>query len=405
LSAACLPAVKAAAADRAREIEQEGKLAEAIEAVAAAEDLDSAAQAYARGNNLGSSSIRLHETFMVRLLKFGLPKTAAYPARRLLGLDQHNALAWSVVGYVHARNGELAKAFDATVTAVRLAQDNPSVLGNAGQLVAWYEYDQSTAKLSAGAKYWLDQARAELVANQDFAATYDKLAAAYQAVAKYDREIAAAKGEVGRLESQLASANSEYKSIMRDIDSCSSRSNELTRELNRCYPTHDPMADHLESSCGQHAGELTGQIRQEEAAIEDLRRRADETMRANADQISAIQSELNAYQGKLGALQTERGLAAKRIAGLFRWDPPAVNGVVTPEVVLVVEDFAVRLPRPGVDPGDHEGMAAQRLRVARLYVSNNFREQAATILTEMLHAYGSTKAAEEGRLLLVAIQG
>ncbi len=79
------------------------KLAKLIGVVTNAKEPSSAAAAYARANAIDSCNVKLHETYMFRMLKFGLPKIAVYPARVLVTLKRDHAPAWSVIGYMHGR--------------------------------------------------------------------------------------------------------------------------------------------------------------------------------------------------------------------------------------------------------------------------------------------------------------
>ena len=404
LSAGCLWAAMSAAAEppdrppeEAPEAGRERGLAEAIEAIAAAEDPDSAAAAYARGNNLDSSSIRLHETFMVRLLKFGLPKTAVYPARALVGLDRNHALAWSVIGYVHGCKGELAKAFDATMTAVKNMQDDPSVLSNAGQLAAWYDHERKTPNVSAAAHRLLEQMRNELAGKKEFAASYENIANAYKqlgvVIAEYDRKLSAIEAEVLTLQRQFAQAESDFRTIANEIDARNLVINDLKAKLSYWYSVHLPHHEtYAYDDCIHNQDDLKQQIYDEEAAVDRL---WPEAYRIR-NEAQAIYSEAKVREKSLGPLRAERDQAVNQVYRHLAWGPPAVDGVVT----LEVERFEHRKPEPVAIPDDPEVLAAQRLRVARLYITNSLSKKAMEILAEIVATRGSTNAAQEAKSLL-----
>ena len=142
-----------AAADRAR------RLAEFVQAVRDADHPRQAITAYARGCAVDASRPEIHEAQMRRMLRFGLPKIALFPARSLVAIQPDNGLAWGVLGYVHGQRGELAEAFAASIRAAEHARDNPSILHNAGQLVAWYDHELELPKLPDRAKRSLSRIR------------------------------------------------------------------------------------------------------------------------------------------------------------------------------------------------------------------------------------------------------
>ncbi|MHC4982737.1 MAG: hypothetical protein ACYTF6_06170 [Planctomycetota bacterium] len=378
------------------EAKRQRVVAELIESIAEAKDPPSAAETYARGKVIDPANVELHETYMERMLKFGLPKIAVYPARDLLNLDPHHGTAWRVIGYLHAQKGEMAKAFDAIITAVRHIQDNPSLSSNAGQLAAWCEYEPDLPKLSPAARHWLKETREELAGNEDFAASYDKIAEAYEqrskALADYDEKISAGQVALAAQRSQLRSAETIYNSITFEANSHSARISELDRELQLCQVKHHPDASHTEAECMAHTEQLRKRIWEEETALEDALERAADSAR----DVAPIRSQVNQQEANLAGLNAGRDRADKRVYKLLAWEPPAVDGVVTAEV----ERFDYSKLRRGRAPDDPEALAAQRLRVAQLYMRHNLTEKAVEILTQICKLYASTEAGAEARPLL-----
>lgn len=375
-------------------------LAKLTQAVAEAKDPSSAAAAYARANVVDPSNVKLHEIYMVKMLKFGMLKVAIYPARALVGLDGKHILAWSVIGYVHGKKGELVQAFEATMLAVEHMQDNPSVTNNAGQLVAWFDRDPDAPQVSAAARRVLEQVRGKLAANKEYAQAYQRVAEAYKERAslraEFESKLPAAEATVRTLRQQVTEVDSEYRAIADDIDSRNRLIDSMRRELGYYYwYNHYPNGEYNHYRQLRRT-ELRDRIRDEERTVDQLRQQA-YRIRSAAE---TIRAELIAREKSLAAFRDDRDKAMGRVYRQFRWDPPAVDGVVTPEV----EYFVYRAPIGTKVAEDPEALAAQRLKIAKLYTDHKLPEKALEILTEIVTTYGSTKSAEQARSMLDAMK-
>ena len=113
------------------------KLAAFIRAIRRAEDPREALSAYAKGCSISRLNAELHTAHVRRMLQFGRPETAYYPAQAAVRLEPENGMAWGVLGYVHGKRHRLEEALAAAVRAAKYAPDDNSILHNAGQLVAW----------------------------------------------------------------------------------------------------------------------------------------------------------------------------------------------------------------------------------------------------------------------------
>ncbi|MHC4984064.1 MAG: hypothetical protein ACYTF6_12965, partial [Planctomycetota bacterium] len=378
------------------EAERARKVAQLTEAVAAAEDPSSAAAAYARANAMDSTNVKLHETYMNRMLKFGLPKIALYPARTLMLLEPEHGMAWSVIGYMHGREGEFAEAFHATMLAAKQLQDNPSVLNNAGQLAAWYDNEPDLPELSAASRRWLEQIRGRLEKTEEYVRAYERTVEAYKQrfarSAEYEQKLPAAEVAISVLRGQLAEAEAEYRAIADRIDFRSRLIDSLKRELYYAYWYARDVEGNLHSYYRFRRQELRDRIRGQERDIEWLRQEA-YGVRAAA---GSIQMELKIREKELEVLRGKLQKAIDQVYRRLRWDPPAVDGVVTAEV----ERFIYTQPKPGTVSEDPEVLAARRLKAARLYIRHDIRDKAIEILTEIITDYRSTEAAEEAGSML-----
>jgi len=382
------------------EAERAARVAELIEAVAEAEDPSSAAAAYTRANAMDRSSVKLHETYMARMLKFGLPQIAAYPARELVRIDRDHSRALSVIGYIHGTQRELAEAFDATIQAVRNMQDNPSVLGNAGQLAAWYKNERNRPKVSPAIQQWLEQALPELAKKKEFAQAYERMADGYKQQAelkdKYEQKLRTTEIAMLALRQQLAKAEGEHRTVASKIDSHNWTIDGLKVQQEHFWRLCLTDTDNYDHNNRVRYEDVTEQIRREELIVDRLRAEAQNIRSAAA----AIMAEMKVREKETSALRNEMEKAMKRIYESFRWDPPAVDGVVTPAVERFVYTQLPKASQPSDDP---EVRAAQKVKVAQNYAANNIPKKALEILTEIVTTYGSTKAAEEAKSLLTTM--
>ncbi len=278
-------------------------------------------------------------------------------------------------------------------------QDNPAVLNNAGQLAAWY--DNEVPKVSDAARRWLEQMRPKLAKKTEYAQAYARVArACKQRVAlqaEYDKKLPPAEASAMALKRQLAQVNSQYRSVANEIDSRNRLINSLERELRYYHWYHrSEYGDYYYYYRRRRREELRDRIRNEEQAVDQLRRQA-YRIRAEAELLSA---ELGVREKALAALRAERDEALGRVYRRFRWDPPAVDGVITPEV----EHFVHARPKRATVSEDPEVLADKRLKVARMYIRHQLPEKALEILTELITRYGSTKAARHARVLLEQMQ-
>jgi len=376
---------------------REQKVASLLEQVRTAVHPGAAAAAYARANALKPGNVEVHETYLKRMLRFGLPQIAMYPARSLVAIEPNHALAWAVLGYLDGREEKLPEAFSATMRAIGELGADPSVLNNAGQLAAWYDYDPGVPRLSDAARRRLAQSREELSKKREFTEAYARVAKAYQqrdAVrAKYAKLVPPVEEATRALESQLAEIKLQFDSLAAEIDARNRTIETLERELNHYYwYGYGVPADYSYWYVQQRRAYLRDRIHEEQAAVDVLRQQLYRVRTAGEQ----VETELDAGKERLNALVSERDHALNKPYRMLRWDPPAVGGVVTPEV----EYDGGLWNRSAVAPDDPEALAAQRLRVAQLYLRHDMPDKARAILLDLLEKYGSTESALPARVLL-----
>ncbi len=373
-----------------------------IQAVSQADDPRAAMSAYARGCAINRSNTEIHDAYMRRMLKFGLPKIAYYPARELVLLDPNNALAWGVVGYMQGKRGELEEAFSATIRSLEKRRDDPSVLHNAGQLAAWYENEPNLPKLSDSARRSLAQMKEELLANKQYSSAYETIQAAYKQsadlTAQLDKQIVAAEAEVSAIRQTRMELEGRFREINDEIDRRNRTIDECWRELRggsvSYYRDDTGRTVSYRRYSRAYRDDLYDRIHQGEREVERLKsERGGVQSRGRAALV-----ELKGKEAVMVRLKQQMLKAKIRTEQTFRWDPPAVNGVVTPEV----EHFPVTTRQAA--PADPETQAGQRLKLAQLYIRHEMNEKAVEILEGILEDYDSTRAADQAKILLAKLK-
>ena len=370
-----------------------------IRDVAEADDPRSAMSAYARGCSIDRNSAALQNAYMERMLKFGLPKIAYHPARLLVRIDPNNSLAWGVVGYMHGKRGELEKAFAATMRSLEKHRDDPSVLHNAGQLAAWYDSTLNPPKVSDRARRTLSKMKKELAGKKPYSSAYEEIKSVCARRAllmeQLEKKVAVIEAEVLPVRKAGRELDSQVREINDEIDRCKRTIDELWREVRTgvVYRDVDGRLVHRRHS-RRYRDDLYDRIDREEQALARFK----SERRRFRSRSNALLADLKDKEARLDQLKRQmRGLKVGTDR-IFRWDPPAVDGVFTPEA----EHFPIST-RPAV-PRDPETQAGQRLKLARLYLRHKMNDKATVILEGILEDYGSTKVAKEAKVLLAKIK-
>jgi len=384
------------------------QLAECIRLVREAKEPQQAIEAYARGCALRPTDARVREVYMRRMLRFGLPQIAVYAAQVLVQLQPDNHLAWAVIGHRHGKRKEWAQAFEATAVALEGLASDPSVLYNMGQLVAWQEAQTPLPKLSDRARRVVAQKKAHLEAAAQYVKGYRAIRAFYDTQAKIAREFDA---KIEEAEAQATAVLEQGRAIDAAIRSLNDRTKihereirRLKRQLDDTYfrpsyvDAHGRIIHDLEDSIlvRQYRRTLRDRILDERRAIDELaagiaslRRKAQPVLR-----------ELARLRGEVQKLKKDKQQAASGVERAFRWDPPAVDGVVTPEAK---QPFALEIKKPPAKAVGPQEQAARQLRLAKLYLASQMDDKAAAILQALIAKYPKTPAAQEARALLEPI--
>ncbi len=376
-----------------------GRLEGFIQAIRDADYPSQAISAYARGCAVDRTQPEIHEAYMRRMLQFGLPRIAQYGARALVAMQDDNGMAWGVLGYMAGRKGDLADALSSMIRAAEGAPDNVGILHNSGQLFAWYENDPEVPVLSDRTKRAMSRLREQLAEREPFAKAYREIVSAYKDQNNQSKALAekidVAQAEAVALEQLALEVDRKIRDLNDEIAYRDDVIDSLQRDLYR------PSWGGYRDSSGRYwyyplpdapyASETRRRIREEERTIDRLQLEVRVLRREGL----GVLRDLSDKRAQVDGLREQMKAALERVQRRFRWDPPAVDGVVTDEV----EHFPLGPPPPAASQ-EPETLAQKRLEMAQLYLRHNLRDRAVEILQQLVKDYGDTKAAADARLLL-----
>lgn len=410
------------------------ELAGLIRQIAAADHPRAAIALYARASAIDRRSAELHHTQMTRMLRFGLPDVAYYPARVLTRLQGDDGQAWAVVGYRLGKSGQLGDALEATVrAATRKKEPAPSVMNNLGQLMAWYERQFRLPRLSPAVRRAMERHQDTWAEHKQFARAYRRMNEAYKQSGQFAEDIAGraaqARQQVRDAEQRALEINAQTRQLADEIDQRQARIQQL--RISRTYGTvirPYPYGPVYEEDVEYGGGVIisgrggyvrygrvyrtypydTGhriypagwrryvdeQIRQEQRAIDGLQ----QSRRALRILGTRTVRELKDAQATLDELDRDEDVLQQRPRDFFRWDPPAVGGVVyeaVDRVPLPEEDQG-----PAEVPMTAEQKARRRLALGQTYLANGLATRGRLILEEVVDRFPRTRAAAEAQTLI-----
>lgn len=378
------------------------RLAAPIRTIRTAKHGPDVVDAYRNARRIAPNSAALHEAFIRRMLKFGTVALAVGPARRLVKLDAYSGLAWGVLGYYDAAHTKrYAEALTSTVLAVKYAPKNPSILHNAGQLVAWYDGRGVATPLSEATGRILKEIRPRAAERPQFATSY---AAVRKALTDGSERRDQISVKLGPLRAALAEATEEYRTLrgdLRDIQAkITKRKNhisDLWEQIWRSYHHRRAAtrpARHGSAAEARFREALLEKINEEQDEIDDLEDHGKQIV----DQLKALQAKARRWKASVGELETELAAIECKAADVLGWRLPAIDGVVVAETSRLPMALKARPPRR---PSE---LAANELKLARLYLSNRLPARAKDILRKLISDYPATPAAKEAATLLAGLE-
>jgi len=365
------------------------RVAEFIAQVRQAAHPREAITAYARGCAVDRLNVELHNAHMRRMLQLGQPQLAYFPAQTLVRIQPENGTAWGVLGYLQGKKGKLADALVASIRAGRLAGGDPSILNNVGQLIAWYQGQPKPPKLSDANMRLIERLKKDLGERQPFVDAYARVSAAY---ARRDEEAA-------KVESKITIVEAEGQAARQEAEEADRKLRDLNDEIKLRKRTVGRLKGQLgalellgeESLRGfRRRAMLRARIRDAEQALDQAETKANQAARDGRAALAIMKRK--AFDLRKLRAEVEKVLAS--VEPSFRWDPPAVDGVVTP--------VAERMPplKTTTAPRTPESTAAKRLEMAKLYLANALTEKAVEMLRRIVLDYGATPAGARAKALL-----
>ncbi len=141
-----------------------------VQAIEQAPDPSAAIAAYAHGVSVAPGSHRLLAAFVDRMVDFDLPEVAYHQAQVLVDIDPTNGQAWAVLSHMSARHGQMMEALADIVQAANREPDSEFVQSTAGELLAWYDRNQSLVPDSL--RTALEKVRKEMSGQKAYADAY-----------------------------------------------------------------------------------------------------------------------------------------------------------------------------------------------------------------------------------------
>jgi tetratricopeptide (TPR) repeat protein len=409
LWAGCIPALGADGTAAAKKITPPpptwDRLSKAIKAVDSAKTADEAVAAYARGCSINRGSVRLQRAYLRRMLQFGRPDIAMFPAETLSKTDPTNGLAWGVIAYVWATRSQYHRALPVALKAAELEPENPSICQNAAQLLVWYEQATPTPSVPASVRGTIKKFQSASRSSKTFGAAYKQAKAAFGDIANDKKDVQQkiddVKKEADKIKKELDNVAGTIRSRGKSYDAERRRLDSLRRNLQRIE------YDMTRRSYSRGHDDIR---RRRDRALRDVRER-ERRMRLLVDEAKKLQTRKNALIGKHRAklaeikqLEGRKGALAAGVPRSFHWRPPAVDGVVTPVAKAAGKTPGKATPgkatppkvsRKALDVRVAEAEAADKLDLAKLYMGSKLNSSAKKLLREIIDTYPDTAAGKE----------
>ncbi len=374
-------------------------MVEWIVAIRDAKDVASAAKSYGKARTLDKDDVELYEEYMKKMLTFGHPKIAVYPAMELRRLQAKNGTAWGVLGYNDAKRGNYLLAFMSTIQGMALLPADPGIQNNTGILMAWYETRPLKPKLSVTLKALLEEHSQQWLEKAKYAKVHRKstteLSARVERIGKLKAKVTPAQKAAKAAASESSQATGRYRQYSAAIANLQ----DDVRALNQAYSRASRYRSTDTYTSRSRNYSLMSQIRSKISAktsqIYSLKR-SGYSLRSYAVKKAAVAKETKQTLHKAqSALKAE-----ERIKLSLTWMPPAVDGVITPE-----GEKPPKFTSTGGDPTSKPSASAAdvQLKMAKLLLQNNRTQKAKAILELIIKKYPDSKAAKEAAELLKGI--
>ena len=396
------------------EVEAPASMADLIQIIKTDQDPSVVLRSYTKACALNRMDPQLNSVYMRRMLLLGRPRAAYMSARILAKQDADAGLAWAVIGYMMGRSNKYLDAMTATARALEFNSDDSSIMNNAGQVSAWFDNAPAPPRLGDREKRIMDKLKGKFSKSKAYTDAYDRVNKVYTdcktSRAGFQDKLAASEGQYNKARTEELTLRAAIKRINSQIIQQNGKIKELEKELNR-------------NENRLRARDADGRYLYNHRAILAENTRLQNNLRAAEAKKAALQKEgapmvpkirIAAITGSklrkdIGIYRTNLKSIKPAILRQLRWDPPAVDGVFTAEARGLPTKPK---PRPTtrsattktkVSPSASEAAAGKKLKMAKLYVSNNKTKIARRLILEIFQEYPETKAAAEAKTLMKII--
>jgi hypothetical protein len=295
---------------------QAEKLAGLIKTIASAPAVSDATGAYAKGCDIDRQSLDLQRAYMLRLLQFHQAPLANAPAKALTASQPcSDGVAWGVVGYNSAVQGDYDAGLSAMLQAAQAAPDNQAILRDLGQLVAWYELQKPPPALTASDKALLAKVKTILAKDHAFDNSY-RTALLGQKTAANDQQ------QQVKHQADLASAQKDLDASQKSIADLQRQAQTLTQRLNN--EQQQLQGIRANAPANQNWQQHQNRIQQQQRTINQTQQQLFAVDQRGRDAVALHDTR----QKTLDGLNGKNVGAAGATPINFQWEPPIVPGMV-----------------------------------------------------------------------------
>jgi hypothetical protein len=365
-------------------------------------------RAYTRACADNRMNPELNSAYMRSMLLLGRPRAAYMSARILSAQDSDAGLAWAVIGYILGRSNKYLDSMTATARALEFNSDDPSILNNAGQLAAWFDNATATPRLGDREKRIMDKLKTKFQANKAYKDAYARINTVYAddkvKRATLDSNLTASENKYNEVRTEELTMRANLKRIRGQFIQLNKKLEELEKDLrqNRSrLNITDEFGRHVynQRSILAENTRIQKEIGEAEEKKNDLKKEG--TPMVPKVQVATkmglkLRKDIAGYRASLKAIKPA-------ILRKLRWDPPSVDGVFTPEGANLprkIRPTTRPSTKPRIMATSSEKVAARKLRMAKLYISNNRPKHALKLIEEILTDYPKTKTAVQAKELL-----
>jgi hypothetical protein len=385
-------------------------LTEYIQIIKTDKDPSVVLRAFTRACSLDRLNTDLNSAYMRRMLLMGRPRAAYMSARILSSQDADAALAWALVGYTMGRSNKYLDSLTATARALEFNSDDPSILNNAGQLAAWFDNAPAPPKLGDREKRVMDKLKDKFQNSKAYQSAYARINSVYvdnkanratleakltTAQAKYSEtrtEELTLRADIKRINTQILQQNKKLDYLYEELRRNENRLNVIDENGRRVYNQRTILKENTR---------IEKEIDTEKEKKEELRKEGTPIVpkiRLATALGKKLRKEISAYRTALKGIRPT-------ILRQLRWDPPAVDGVFTPESTKLPQKIKHTTTRPigKVSVSSSEAAASKKLKMAKLYASNKRYQRAREIILEIVDKYPKTESAAKAKELRESI--